>query len=320
MIAALLLSGAALAASAAGLQASWVVPPSAAAPKADDALAGVDPSGAAWLVLDGRIVSAPERGAVLVADRPIQQLAWIGARPVARSFDALGTFVPEPDAPKGPKRARFKPLTTVPLTSWRMAPAGDGNIFIAGYNPRKRASQIALVGPSAGGKDLRVIYETRAQIADVAGDGTSAFFASGPAIWKVGADGTASVFFSQTRPITALAAARDGLFYATDAGVGFAGRTERFELLRRPGCRIAARDGELFVLLDGLRGGLLRVRGADGRLVPDEQNGGEEDQSGRLMRGSEDDGDPVQQSERPESDLRGRHDDERVERRRRAPR
>lgn len=259
MIAALLLSGAALAAAAAGLQAAWVVPPSAAAPKADDALAGVDPSGAAWLVLDGRIVSSPERGAVLVADRPIQQLVWIGSRAVARSFDALGTLVPEAASPKGAQRARFKPLTTVPLTSWRMAPAGDGNVYVAGYNPRKRLSQIAVVGPAAGGKALRVLYETRAQIADVAGDGATAYFASGPAIWKVEADGTASVHFSSTRPITALAAAPDGLFYATDDGVGFAGRSERFELLRRPGCRIAVRGDDLYVLLDGLRGGLLRL-------------------------------------------------------------
>lgn len=314
MIAAILLSGAALAASAAGLQASWVVPPSAAAPKADDALAGVDPSGTAWLVLDGRIVSAPEKGVVMVADRPVQQLAWIGARPVVRSFDALGTFVAGADG------ARFKPLTMVPLTSWRMAPAGAENVLVAGYNPRKKASQVALVGPAAGGKALKVLYETQARIADVAGDGENAYFASGPAIWKVAADGTASVFFSQTRPITALAAAPDGFYYATDAGVGYAGKTERFELLRRPGCRIAARGEDLYVLLDGLRGGLLRVRGADGRLAPHEQGDAQQDERRPLMGGAEDDGDAVQQGESPERDLRGRDEGERVERRRRAPR
>lgn len=314
MIAAILLSGAALTASAAGLQASWVVPPSAAAPKADDSLAGVDPSGAAWLVLDGRIVSAPEKGVVMVADRPVQQLAWIGSRPVVRSFDALGTFE------AGPEGARFKPLTMVPLTSWRMAPAGAENVLVAGYNPRKKSSQVALVGPAAGGKALKVLYETQARIADVAGDGESAYFASGPAIWKVEADGSASVFFSQTRPITAIAAARNGFFYATDAGVGYAGRTERFELLRRPGCRIAARGEDLFVLLDGLRGGLLRVRGADGRLAPDEERDAQQDQGDALMGRPQRDGDPVKQGESPERDLRGRDEGERVERRRRAPR
>lgn len=315
MIAAILLSGAAIAASAAGLQASWVVPPSAAAPKADDALAGVDPSGTAWLVLDGRIVSAPEKGVVMVADRPVQQLAWIDARPVVRSFDALGTFVSGPDGP------RFKPLAMVPLTSWRMAPAGAANLLVAGYNPRKKASQVALVGPAAGGKALKVLYETQARIADVAGDGESAYFASGPAIWKVGDDGTASVFFSSPRTITSLAAAPDGLYYTTDAGIGFAGKTERFEVLRRPGCRIAARGEDLYVLLDGLRGGLLRLRsGPDGRLAPHEQGDAQQDQGRPLMRDAEDDGDAVQQGESPERDLRGRDEGERVERRRRAPR
>lgn len=320
MIAVLVVS-AALAASAAGLQPSWVLPPSPASPKGGDVLAAVDPSGAAWLVLDGRIVAVPETGLVFVADRPFQQLLWIGGKAVARSFEALGAFVPERGGPAGPPRARFKPLTTVPLTSWRMSPAGEENVYVAGYNPRKKTSQIALVGPAAGGKDLRVIYETQAQIADVAGDARTAYFASGPAIWKVDSAGSASVFFSSERPITSLAAAPGGLYYTTDAGVGFAGRSERYEVLRCSGCRISVRGGDLFVLLDGLRGGLLRLRsGPDGRLAPDEQGDAQKDQRGPLMRGAEDDGDPVQQGERPERDLRGRDEGERVERRRRSPR
>lgn len=264
-----LLLSAALAASAGGLQPSWVLPPSPAAPKGGDVFAAADPSGAAWVVLDGRIVAAPETGLVFVADRPFQQLAWIGGKAVVRSFEALGAFVPERGGPAGPPRARFKPLTTVPLTSWLMAPAGEENVYVAGYNPRRKASQIALVGPAAGGKDLRVIYETQARISDVAGDGKTAYFASGPAIWKVDSVGSASVFFSQERPITSLAAAPDGLYYTTDAGVGFAGKTERFEVLRCSGCRISVRGGDLFVLLDGLRGGLLRLRsGPDGAVRP----------------------------------------------------
>lgn len=268
-IAAILLS-AALSASAAGLQPSWVLPPSPSAPKGGDVLAAVDPSGAAWLVLEGRIVSVPERDVVFSADRPFQQLAWVGSRPVVRSFEALGTFASAPDGPAGPPRARFKPLTTVPLTSWRMSPAGEENVYVTGYNPRKNASQIALLGPAAGGRDLRVIYETQAQIADVAGDARTAYFASGPAIWKVDSVGSASVFFSSARPITSLAAAPGGLYYTTDAGVGFAGESERYEVLRCSGCRIFVRGGDLYVLLDGLRGGLLRLRsGPDGAVRPE---------------------------------------------------
>lgn len=316
-----LLLSASLAASAAGLQPSWVLPPSPGAPKGGDVLSAVDPSGAAWLVLDGRIVAVPHRGIVFVADRPFQQVAWIGGKAVVRSFEALGAFVPARGGPAGPPRARFKPLTTVPLTSWRMAPAGEENVYVAGYNPRKDASQIALVGPAAGGKDLHVIYESQAQITDVAGDGKTTYFASGPAIWKVDSVGSASVYFSESRPITSLAAAVDGLYYTTEASVGFAGKSERFEVLRCSGCRISVRGGDLFVLFDGLRGGLLRLRsGPNGRLVPDEQRDAQKDQSGALMGRPEDDRDPVQQGESPERDLRGRDENERVERRRRAPR
>ncbi|PIR15907.1 MAG: hypothetical protein COV48_11770 [Elusimicrobia bacterium CG11_big_fil_rev_8_21_14_0_20_64_6] len=262
MIAAILLAGTALAASAAGLQPSWVLPPSAEATAADAVLAGVDPSGAAWLVLDGRIIAAPEGNVVLLADRAIQQLAWIGSKPVVRSFEALGTFVPgAPDA-KGPPEARFKPITTVPLTSWRMAPAGAEDVYVAGYNPRKRLSQIAVVGSSAGSKPLRVLYETPAQIADVAGDGTTSYFASGPAIWKVDAEGSASVYSSHARPVRSIAAAPGGgLFFVTDTVVGYAGKSAPFNLLRCSRCRISVRDDDLYVLFNGPRGGLLRVRG-----------------------------------------------------------
>lgn len=265
MIAAILLSATALTASAAGLQASWVLPPSAEAPASGSVLAGVDPSGATWLVLDGRIVSVPDKNVVFVADRPIQQLLWVGSKPLVRSFETLGSFVPGAPDGEGPPEARFVPMATVPLTSWRMAPAGAEGVYVAGYNPRKRRSQIAVVGPAAGSKPLRVLYETQAQIADVAGDGTTAYFASGPAIWKVDAGGSASVYSSHSRPVRFIAAAPGGgLFFVTDTVVGYAGKSAPFELLRCSKCRIAVRDDDLYVLFNGLRGGLLRIRGVSG--------------------------------------------------------
>lgn len=247
---------------AAKLEAAWALPPSTST-AALDVLFAVDPAGVAWLILDRQVVSVPEKNALFAADRPFGQIVWIGDKPVVRSHEALGTFEPGPPDGKGLPRVHFKPLTTVPLTSWRLAPAGGEDVYVAGYNPRKRVSQLGLVGPSAEGKLLRVLYETEAQIADVAGDGKTTYFASGPAIWTLGKDGGASVLWAHPKAAirSIVAAPGGGVFYATDGGVGYAGASARFEFLRAAGCRIAAAGDDLFVLLDGLRGGLLRIRG-----------------------------------------------------------
>jgi hypothetical protein len=243
------------------LEAGWVLEPSTAAPAVEAAPAAA-PDGTVWLVLDGQTVSVPERNVLLAADRPFQQLAWLGGKPLARSYQALGALAAGPKGGAGVPRARFIPAATVPLTSWRMATAGD-SVFVAGFNPRKRVFQVALLGPAAGDGPLKVLYETDARIADVATDGRSAYFASGPAIWKIGADGSAAVFRAHpSLTLRQLAAAPGGgFFYLTDRTVGYAGRSATFDFLRCGDCRIAAANDDLFVLLGGLRGGLLRLRG-----------------------------------------------------------
>ena len=251
----------------AALEAAWELPPSSAATAGSDVFPAVAPDGAVWLVIGRQVVSVPSRDALFGSDRPFQQVCWLGGRPLARSYDALGIFVPGPREAERLPRASFQPLTTVPFTSWTMAPAGEQDVYIAGYNPRRRASQVGLVGPGAGGRLLRVLYETPAQISAVAGADGTAYFAAGPAVWRLGGDGKAEVYWAGREGTIRdlLPAPGGGFFYVTDTGAGYAGPALGLELVRGPGLRIAARGDDLYVLLGGAHGGLLRLRGV-GRL------------------------------------------------------
>lgn len=241
---------------AAGVEAGWIAPPSETL-SGGEAFFTAAPDGAAWLVLDGEVVAVPGKDALFAADRPLQQWVWFDGKPVVRSFESLGTLSPAAPSGAGIPRARFVPLAAVPLTSWRIAPAGKRGVLVWGYNPRKRVSQIALAG-----EPLRVLYSGEARITAAAGDGERVYFAAGPAIWTLAADGTATVYRRAARTIRELRAAPGGgVFYADDAGVGFAGPGGAIEFLRGRNCRIETAGDDLFVLLGGPGRGLLRLRG-----------------------------------------------------------
>jgi hypothetical protein len=252
-----------------GVSGEWILPPSPRAKNGEDVVLATDPHGAIWLVVDQNAMLVPEKNAFFKTDRPFQQILWLSGLPLARSYSTLGRFefIPEQTAGdvQGLTEVHFKPLATIPMTSWRAAPAGAEDLYIAGYNPRKKASQIALLGPAAKrkGTPLKILYETKASITDVAGDGHKTYFASGPAIWQVEGE-TAKVVYAHPRSAIRriLFVPGTGLFYATDESVGFAGTAAQFDFIRAPHCQIAAAGDALYVMMGRLSGGVLRVRGA----------------------------------------------------------
>ncbi len=247
-----------------GVTGEWLIAPSQGGKNSEDILLAVDPKGAAWLVVDQNALLVPAKNAFFKTDRPFQQILWLSGLPLARSYTALGRFeaVQEDPEAKGLTQVHFKPLTTIPMDSWRAAPAGAEDLYIAGYNPRKKASQIALLGPAA--KPLKIIYETQARITDVAGDGQKTYFASGPAIWLVEGT-TAKIIYAHPHSTIRrlIFVPGTGLFYATDESVGFAGDKAQFDLIKARHCQIAASGDSLYVMMGKLSGGVLRVRGLD---------------------------------------------------------
>ena len=197
-------------------------------------------------------------------DRPIDQLLWLGDLPLLRSRAVLGRFEALGDPPKGMAKVHLTPLSEIPFSSWRMAAAGSGDICIAGYNPRKQVSQIALLGSAVGGNGIRLLYETEAQISDVACDGESAYFAAGGVIWKVaGAGRPAEVFYAQPRRAVRRIALNPGggLFYGTKETVSYAGPNAHFEFMRCSRCRLAVAQDSLYILKERVSGGVLRLDG-----------------------------------------------------------
>ncbi|MDE1976599.1 MAG: hypothetical protein KGI84_05005 [Elusimicrobia bacterium] len=247
-----------------GVSVQWLMPPSPTeAPEIPVSFA-VDPHGAAWLVREHQIVFIPAKNALFKSDRPFQQAAWLPAGAnLIRSGEVLGVFAfGGKKSEKGLPEIHLKPLTTIALNPWVMAPAGRNSLYIAGYNPRKRLSQICLLAPAAQGKRLKVLFRTSAQISDVAGDGRVAYFASGPSIWKLTAKGAKLVYARRRGDIRRLIYAPGaGLFFATDKSVGFARDGDGFDFMQAPRPQIALAQGELYVMLGGLSQGVLRIGG-----------------------------------------------------------
>ncbi len=244
------------------VSARWVIEPSKGDRGADVSFA-VDPKGTVWFGV-GNMAFAPTRNILFRADRQIDQLLWLGDLQLVRSGAVLGRFEALEDPPKGVPKVHLTPLTEIPFSSWRMAAAGSGDICIAGYNPLKQVSQIALLGPRAGGSGIRVLYETEAQISDVACDGKSTYFAAGGTVWKVaGAGRPAEVFHAQPRRAVRRIALNPGggLFYGTKETVGYAGENARFDFMRCSRCRLAVAKDSLYILKDRVSGGVLRLEG-----------------------------------------------------------
>lgn len=247
-----------------GVEAGWVIEPSESKRFGGQVSFSVDPRGEVWLTGGHRALFVPQENAVFRADRPFQQVAWLGDTQLVRSYSALGRFAPAPDGGWGMPQVRFVPLADIPLSSWRMAPADAKDVYVIGYNPRKKVSQLALLGPGRGTGLMRVLFESKAQISDAAGDGESTYFATGKAIWRLDASGAPRLLFVHPR-----AAIRRlvfvpgaGVFYATDEGVGFAGGTKSgYDFLRCASCQIAAAGDDLYVMLGPLSDGVLRIRG-----------------------------------------------------------
>jgi hypothetical protein len=243
-----------------GVSARWVIEPSEGDRGADVSFA-VDPKGTVWLGV-GNMAFAPTRNILFRADRQIDQLLWLGDLQLVRSGAVLGRLEPLEDPPRGMPKVHLTPLTEIPLSSWRMAAAGSGDICIAGYNPHKQVSQIALLGPRAGRSGIRVLYETEAQISDVACDEKSTYFAAGGTVWKVAGTGRpAEVFHAQPqRAVRRIALNPDGgLFYVTAETVGYAGENARFDFMRCSRCQLAVAKDSLYILKDRVSGGVLRL-------------------------------------------------------------
>lgn len=250
-----------------GVEAGWVIEPAKAGRVRGEVGLSVDSHGEVWLTGGHRALFVPQEDALFRADRPFQQLTWLGDAPVVRSYAALGRFVPAPDEGYGMPQVRFVPLADIPLTSWRMAPAGVSSVYVTGYNPRKKVSQIAIM--SSGQAGLRVIFESKARIADVAGDAPIAYFATGRAIWRLdgaGAPGSGPPKLLFVHPRAAirriLYVPGAGVFYATDDAVGFAGGPKNsFDFLHAANCQIATAGDDLYVMMGPLSSGVLRIRG-----------------------------------------------------------
>jgi len=245
-----------------GMSARWVIEPSKGERGADVSFS-VDPKGTVWFGV-GDMAFAPTRNILFRADRQIDQLLWLGDLQLVRSGAVLGRFEALEDPPKGMLKVHLTPVTEVPFSSWRMAAAGGGDICIAGYNPRKQVSQVALLGPGAGASGIQVLYETEAQISDVACDGKTAYIAAGGAVWKVaGAGRPAEVFYAQPRRAVRRIALNPagGLFYGTNETVGYAGENARFDFMRCSRCRLAVAKDALYILKDRVSGGVLRIEG-----------------------------------------------------------
>ncbi len=247
-----------------GIQVRWLLPPSLAGTSKIPVALSVDPRGEVWLVRGHQVIFVPRENAFFKSDRPFQQMAWLPAGAnLIRSGEVLGTFTFGGKKPgRGLPEIHLKPLTTVALNPWGMAPAGRDGLYIIGYNPRKQLSQICLLAPAAQGKRLAVLFRTSAQISDVAGDGRVTYFSSGPSIWKLTAKGAKLVYARRRGDIRRLIYAPGvGLFFATDKSVGFARDGDGFDFVQAPRPQIALAQGELYVMLGGLSQGVLRIGG-----------------------------------------------------------
>ena len=257
----------------------WLIPPSSSESSEVPISFAVDPRGRAWLIRDYRVIFVPQENALFKSDRPFQQLAWLsGGKALARSGEVLETFKPESrDSGNGLPEVHLKPLTTISLSTWKIAPAGRDGLYIAGYNSKKGLSQICLVGPALDARTLKVLFRTSAQISDVAGDGHATYFASGPSIWKLTAKGAKLVYARRKGDIRRLIyVSGAGIFFATDDSVGFAQGDSGFDFIQAPRPQIAAAKGELYVMLGGLSNGVLRVGGLSrfSRILKDWRNKG----------------------------------------------
>lgn len=247
-----------------GVEAGWVIPPSDKRKEGAEVSLSVDPDGEVWLTAGHRALFVPQENALFRADRPFQQVLWLGRTQLVRSYSALGRFRAREHDERGLPQVSFQPKAMIPLSPWRMAPAGDKNVYVAGFNPRKKVWQLALLGPGEdSSRPLRVLSEGKVQIADAAGDGKRTFFASGRAIWELGEGGKPKLVFmhpkAQIRRLLYLPGG--ALVYATDESVGVAGLEKRFDFIRAARCQIAADGDDVYVMLGPLSGGVLRVRG-----------------------------------------------------------
>ena len=122
-----------------------------------------------------------------------------------------------------------------------------------------------MLGPGGDRhKPMRVIYETTARIADVAGDGQLTYFASGPALWKITKPlEAAQIIYTHPNSFIhrLIYVPGAGIFYATDKSVGYAGDNAQFDFIRSGRCQIAATSNDLYVLLGRLSDGVLRISG-----------------------------------------------------------
>jgi hypothetical protein len=250
-----------------GLSSEWLIPPSTSARVNARLYFTVGRGREAWFVKDRRAIYVPQSDALFKSDRPFEQLAWTSSgRKLVRSGAFLGKFLAESKPPgRGLIEVRFKPLIKVPLESWRIAPTERDDVYIEGYNPRRRLRQIARFGLDAGqGIKVKVLYQTQAAIADVAGSADATYFAAGPAIWQVESQGRAKVLYVDGRRETIrrlLYVPRAGFFYATDRAVGFAWDGVGLDVVRGARCQIASVGDDLYVYLGNLSDGILRIEG-----------------------------------------------------------
>lgn len=216
----------------------------------------VDSSGCPWIGRDRCILMSPTKQYQYSVDQYFDDIVFLDSGALILNSK---THIGSPVLPKDKTfdyrdlpQADFQPIAEMPVPACRIF-AGSGDcLYLVGRDPATTTNGIYLLRPEKGalGRFSR-LFASQEQITAVTGDGERTYIATDRLILKVLANGTVSkVYTHPSQWITGLAYdPQIGLFYATEAGVGFIGSGGSTDLLAATKPQICLKQGTLYVFL-----------------------------------------------------------------------
>lgn len=252
----------------------WVIPPSQGQlhGKAKTARLRFDvsPDGHPWFV-DGvdRVLMSPTEELLVRTPGPFDDSVFLdgGAHLVCTDH-----YLAIPHADDKEHRKTENGVLQIQLQAFLKLDHGDCRLFSGGknllyivqHNKTTGKDEVSTLRSGSGEKaKAEKILSTNERITALAGDGEKTYFAMGKWIMELTrGDSKARIFYTPDEPATGLAYSPEtGVFYATKAHAGFAGRDFQMNFLTSPDPEIALRGDDVYIRLSGTLA-VLKVSGA----------------------------------------------------------
>lgn len=160
------------------------------------------------------------------------------------------------------KTGAFESVLDLPADNCRLGSASGGGALLVLRNAaagKDRVYRLRYRQLRQGAVEVAALAHVPGKAAAVIADGALTYIAVGRTVWKLRGATAERIFVHDRDDVRDLALlSGGGLFFATDAAVGFIGKERPFEFLGAPGARLRVRQDTLYIQLPA-SGAVMRI-------------------------------------------------------------